>query len=393
MRWKKYGYFLFGMFLCMTGIFFGRSSAKAASISENDLKKLVVEAYRDYQTDLDVKQYGLYNDAKGSSMLSDVMQEVMNETPELFYTGRNFSKVIVEDTKQITKIMLSYSSVYKKGSAVDAGKIKSTRKKLDTAVKKATRDIPKKLKDVEKAMLLHDYLVQEVSYDDKQGRDSRLTVVGALLEHRANCQGYSVAYKMLLKEVGISAKCISSSQMNHMWNLVKIGSDRYHTDVTWDDPLNSRNQADQYGIVCHDNFLVSTAAIKKTGHYGIPNVKANNAKFDNKYWRKVGSAFWYSSGRFIYGALDGIYTRSRLNSSSAKCLKKCSVRCLVQRSPKQYYLISDNKIYLFHTESKKLKKVYQAAAGCSLVQLKYEKGELIFRYLRGNKLYTDKKAA
>lgn len=57
--------------------------------------------------------------------------------------------------------------------------------------------------------------------------------------------------------------------MSHMWNLVKIGSDWYHTDVTWDDPLNSRNQADQYGIVYHDNFLISTAALKKTGHYAI----------------------------------------------------------------------------------------------------------------------------
>ncbi len=180
--------------------------------------------------------------------------------------------------------------------------------------------------------------------------------------------------------------------MSHMWNLVKIGSDWYHTDVTWDDPLNSRNQADQYGIVYHDNFLISTAALKKTGHYGIPNVKAVNTRFDNKYWRKVESGFWYQSGQFIYGTSNGIYSRSRLNGSSAKCLKKLSVRCLVQHSPKQYYLISGNKIYLFHTGSRKLKMIYQAA-GCRLVQLKYEEGKLMFRYLKGNRLYSAEKAA
>lgn len=393
MNWKKYGYFFLGIFLCMAGILFGRSSAKAATISENDLKKLVVEAYQSYQTTLDVKQYGLYNDAQGSKLLSNVMQEVMNEMPYLFYTGRSFSKEILEHTKQITRIGLSYSSGYKRGSTVDISKIKSTRKELDAAVKKITAGIPGKLKDVEKAMLLHDYLVQNVSYDDRKGRDSRLTAVGALLEQKANCQGYSVAYKLLLKKAGISVKCISSSQMSHMWNLVKIGSAWYHTDVTWDDPLNSRNQADQYGMVYHDNFLVSTAAIKKTGHYGVPNVKAADTRFDKRYWRKVEGSFWYQPGQFIYGAPDGIYSRSRLNSSAAKCLKKLSVRCLVQRSPKQYYLISGNKIYLFHAGSKKMKMVYQAAAGCSLVQLKYEEGKLMFRYLKGNRMYTAEKAA
>lgn len=393
MNWKKYGYFFLGMFLCVAGIFFGRSTAKAAVISESDLKKLVVEAYQSYQTTLDVRKYGLYNDAEGSKLLSDVMQEVMNETPYLFYTGRSFSKEILGGTKQITKIGLTYSSEYKKGSTVDISKIKSTRKELDAAVKKIMAGIPGKLSDIEKAMLLHDYLVQNVSYDDRKGWDSRLTAVGALLEQRANCQGYSVAYKLLLRKAGISVKCISSSQMRHMWNLVKIGSDWYHTDVTWDDPLNSRNQADQYGIVYHENFLVSTAAFKKTGHYGIPNVKASNTRFDKKYWRKVEGSFWYQSGQFIYGTPDGIYSRSRLNASPARRLKKLAVRCLVQRSPKQYYLISNNRIYLFHSGSKKLKMVYQADAGCSLVQLKYEDGNLMFRYLKGNRMYTAKKAA
>lgn len=391
MRWKKYGWIFAGVCLCILGALFGRTSAKAATISKGDLKKKIVAAYQNYQTALDVKQYGIYNNAAGSRLVSDVMEEVINETPYLFYTGRSFSKEILENTNLIIKIDLSYSSDYLKNGVVNISKIKNTRKKLDVAIKTIISGINKKMSDVEKALLLHDYLVQNVSYDDSKNRASRLTEVGALLQHKANCQGYSMAYRLLLEQVGITCKCISSSQMSHMWNLVKIGKKWYHVDVTWDDPLNSRNKTDQYGVVYHDNFLVSTAAIQKTGHYGVPASKATNTKYDKKYWRRVKCAFWYQSGEFIYGTSMGIYSRSGLTGSHAKCLKKIAAKCLVRRSAKQYYLISGNKIFLFKTNNRELKKVYEASYGCTLTQLKYSGKTLTFRYLKGNKLYKGMK--
>jgi len=373
------------------GVFWEHTSAEAAA-SKSEIKKAVVSAYRNCQTSLSLQGYGLYDDAKGKKLLSEVMEEVINETPSLFFVGRNYTKMVQSNTRQVIQLKLQYASGYMKNGAVNREKIKRDRKKLNKAANQAMTCVKRKMGKVEKAMLLHDYLVLNTSYSDKAGEGTRATAFGALVGHQANCQGYSLAYSLLLSKAGISSKCISSSSMRHMWNLVKVGSAWYHVDVTWDDPVNSRNNADQYGIVCHNNFLVSTAAIKKTGHHGIPAVKANSIKYDKKYWREIRTAFWHRSDGFLYGNPGGIYARKGLQAV-AKCLQRGDVRCMVKRSANQYYCILDNQIVLFRADTGKLTKVYEPPVGYTLVQLKYEGKKLSFRYFKNNGLYTAETAA
>lgn len=376
--------------ICMTGILFLQDTgAQAATISRAELKKIVIHAYQNYETEINVKSYGLYDDEAGSNMLSSVMEEVINETPYLFYTGREFSKAVMDSNHQIIRLNLTYSSLYIKNGKVNKAKIRNDRKRIDAAAKKVLSNVNSKMSDVEKAMVIHDYLVRTVTYNDKRDRESRLSEVGTLLEHRANCQGYSVTYRMLLNKAGISSKCVSSQKMRHMWNLVKIGADWYHVDVTWDDPLNAGNYKEQYGVVLHDNFLLSDKKIKKNNHYGFGKTSAASTKYDNAYWRKVNSAFWYRSGKFVYADLSGIYMRSSLIGGRVNCLKRIAARCLVKYSANKYYLIAKNQIYLFQSKKGTLRSVYKAPYGSRLTELKYSAGKLNFRYRKMNKIYTN----
>lgn len=397
---KKRNLYIFVVLsLCIFGILFwhvtgaqAAAEVQAATATERaeTLKTLVLEAYQGYRTEVDLEKYAFYNTVD-SALINRVMEEVINATPELFYTGRQFSKEVVDGTEQIVKLDLTYSDAYMKNGAVNTVKIERDKRKVNAEAKKALAVVNDEMSDVEKAMVLHDYLVGLLEYNDSKSKSSRLTTVGALVEHKANCQGYSVTYKMLLEKAGIAAECLSSRKMSHMWNLVKVGGKWYHVDVTWDDPVNEKTLKEQYGIVLHDNFLLSNAGIKRSGHYDCNTKEAVSTKYDNAYWKKVGSAFWYQSGRFVYADKAGIYTRASLTGGKAVPVMKLSARCLVKQSANKYYLLGNNRIYQLNIKTKKLKSVYKAPSGCNLLELKYCNKKLYFRYQKKNTVYSKMK--
>jgi len=64
------------------------------------------------------------------------------------------------------------------------------------------------------------------------------TAYGALANGKAVCQGYSLAYKLLLRRAGVPVVYVGSDSMQHAWNMVQMENNGwYHVDVTWDDPI------------------------------------------------------------------------------------------------------------------------------------------------------------
>ncbi|MCR5718187.1 MAG: hypothetical protein K6F80_04030 [Oscillospiraceae bacterium] len=49
------------------------------------------------------------------------------------------------------------------------------------------------------------------------------------------CHAYAWLYNALMNESGVETFFVQSLNMNHSWNLVHIGEDYYHVDLTWDD--------------------------------------------------------------------------------------------------------------------------------------------------------------
>ncbi|NLY25137.1 MAG: hypothetical protein GX042_09065, partial [Bacteroidales bacterium] len=84
---------------------------------------------------------------------------------------------------------------------------------------------------------LHDYLIKNAYYDFTL---THFSPYGVLMLGTGVCQSFATGYQMLLNEAGIANKFISGSAKgingweNHSWNLVKIGGNWYHVDVTFD---------------------------------------------------------------------------------------------------------------------------------------------------------------
>lgn len=86
--------------------------------------------------------------------------------------------------------------------------------------------------DYEKALWLHDWLLNNCSYDYSMIYSH---AEGALLRGKATCNGYHNAYRLLLAAVGIRSDSIESHTDNHVWTAVEMDGSWYHVDVTKDD--------------------------------------------------------------------------------------------------------------------------------------------------------------
>ena len=92
--------------------------------------------------------------------------------------------------------------------------------------------------------MVHDYLVDTISYDSSLSKQNIYNVYGALVNRECVCEGYARAFKYLLNELGIPCVLVigtaTNSQgetENHAWNYVQLQENWYAVDSTWDDPV------------------------------------------------------------------------------------------------------------------------------------------------------------
>ena len=162
-----------------------------------------------------------------------VMVLFVSDYPEYAWLGKE------EDGR------IYYFSINKKNDIVVSmnpcynGSVSAYRSSLQSAAQSALSAVSSAQSEYEKAMLLHDYLAQCVSYYSG-GMDS-LTAYGALINGSANCTGYARAYQYLLQKAGIVAWTVMGSATNsngtedHAWNVAYLDGAWYYIDVTWDD--------------------------------------------------------------------------------------------------------------------------------------------------------------
>ena len=121
------------------------------------------------------------------------------------------------------------------------------------------------MRDEEKVMKIHDYLISHCEYAVDGDIDHYATAYVLLNEKKAQCQGYSEAFAALCLLSGIPCKIISGTSTfaygdgAHAWCLVKVNATWYHVDVTWDDPI-----PDVPSMIRYDFYLKGDTMMKST---------------------------------------------------------------------------------------------------------------------------------
>ncbi len=169
-------------------------------------------------------------------------------------------------------------------------------KRLKTAVSKIMklRYKGKSLNTVQKLKAIHDFLTSNVEYDyaglnafnnGDQSQKQIYNEYGAIVRGKAVCGGYALAFKCLADELnrqtGSNIKCEYVRCSRHAWNRVKLGSNWYHIDATWDD--GAKKTKTRYFLVS-DKSLLEKHPGGEDGYRTYNPEKATNSSYEGKKW-------------------------------------------------------------------------------------------------------------
>lgn len=241
----------------------------------------IIDAIKSHQSS--VKSANIVD---GQSFLRCV-SAVQKDYPEFFYV--DFSRLLYAAHEDGWEYRPNY--IYSVDEAI------KKERQINQVVQQITDEISKRhLTSIYQICdFLHSYLVHNCSYDhealENPGKRQAYSIEGPFLYKTGVCQGIMSAYQLLCKRSGIDTievkgealKPDSNEYAGHGWNIVRIGNNAAHIDVTLDMSMTLPEWP-----VRHDYFFLSDADIKRDHRFsGCPVCK----ELHSGYYEKNQSQF------------------------------------------------------------------------------------------------------
>lgn len=228
----------------------------------NDYSKII---YRKLEENKDNMKTGTYTinfgesfsdllrEENGSELLEDYYQSAIEtylyDNPEVFYLSPKKMYINIQTTKGrfTTKYEVYLDCGENNNYLADGYESKEQIEQIESEIQNIKNTILTNIEnksEYEKIKEIHDYLVDNISYEETISKNDIYNICGALIRKECVCEGYAKAFKYLLDEANIESIIVvgeatnsESKTENHAWNYVKIEEDWYAVDVTWDDPI------------------------------------------------------------------------------------------------------------------------------------------------------------
>ena len=188
----------------------------------------------------------------GSEVLGKYYQSAIeaftHDNIDMFYLNVNKMYLNIETTKKLGKTKYNvYIAPEENGTYFADGfsskeQVASASEEIESVKETVLSTLSgNSYKDIFK---IHDFLVDNISYDTTYSSVGSYSIYGALVKKTCVCEGYSKAFKYLLNSAGIECEIVqgtatnsSGETENHAWNCVYLNDNWYLVDVTWDDPI------------------------------------------------------------------------------------------------------------------------------------------------------------
>lgn len=207
---------------------------------------------------IDLSSFGL-SSKEGSDdveLLRRVFKRVFYENPQFFYLNEGYQRK--RSGSSLVGIIPIYYEPLKEEGVLE--KYEAT---FQIAVEEAMKQVEGITDPVEQLLVLHDFLIQNNLYNWEIAADHAnwdpwwaRTAYGAMTGDCV-CKGYTLAYKLLLNNLGIQSAIAVNGTGSHLWNVVELDGEWYHIDVTMDSPFPTLS-----GRCHHDYFLVSEKTLQ-----------------------------------------------------------------------------------------------------------------------------------
>lgn len=235
---------------------------------------------------------------KGKDMIEAQMLAQMTSSCFVWYDGYDDVHTVTLSEYPGDRIVDAYFSNNKSALTADEKKV------MEKAIQMVTSAKTKAKSDWELELLLHDMLADSVVYYT----DSRvnniesvdkiprfITAIGAFLDGKANCQGYSDAFYLLASIAGftVSRMNVETADDLHVINTILLNGNWYVVDVTFDDQKDDNTK----------NYRYFNAGMDQMNEYGW------------KSWKEIhkialtsGDDFYYNHENLVFDSMDSFVT-------------------------------------------------------------------------------------
>ncbi|MDO4554146.1 MAG: Ig-like domain-containing protein [Lachnospiraceae bacterium] len=310
----------------------------------------VYKALRNYKTSVDLTGYKMtvstfvaaFNQCfEKDYYLLDSILEMSN--PSVYYSS---------STGYVTKVKFKYT--------LSKSTMKKRYSSLKSAVDTAKKSIGTGLSKEQVALAAHDYIIKRATYNISyseiaSANPSKVvpnyhSAKGILVDRSGVCAGYAYAYRILMKEYGITCSLIESNSMNHAWNMVKLDGYWYHVDATWDDPDadSSWTGKGSGSLVYYNHFLLNNTEMLNAYHYNwTPYYTANSTVYSNMPRTSSASqmnykGYWYFAQSDSAGGY--LYRRTNFKGNGLTTIK-ASTSPLLYYKDRLYYVANNTAIH------------------------------------------------
>lgn len=180
----------------------------------------------------------------------NVISSVFEDNPDIFWLDSRYTYVL-DSERNLTVTLRSY---------FDKKTQKKCKKQLNAVVNSVLKGLKPDMNEFDRELYIHDYIIKNCKYKKSKNSNNHYNAYGCLVEQKAVCEGYNEAFALLLSYAGVNSTSVSGSDKtdgntNHVWSVVELDGDWYHTDVTWDD-------SKEYSM--YDYLNLTTKQIQKT---------------------------------------------------------------------------------------------------------------------------------
>lgn len=173
--------------------------------------------------------------------------------------------------------------------------IEMAQKEINNVVEEIKSNIEKLETDYDRVLYIHDWIIENIEYDETLNRANRNNIYGAFVEKKVTCAGYAKAFKYLVDKINIDCIIIQGKASteekteNHAWNYIKLSNNWYGIDCTWDDPIIIGENANQRKEKYYTYFLKGQEVFKSHRPFetfGNTDIKLNYPGISNSDYNK-----------------------------------------------------------------------------------------------------------
>jgi len=228
-----------GYYISSSGAWTSNVSASNGESGLDSLGQEILNNISIENTSFNVTYEGNINNA--GNVIEDEIDKLKYSNPYEAYNVSNYNMEMSSWSNSNT-VNIKIKCVYKMTAEMAADLDKRAR----TIVSSITSD---NMSLADKELAIHDWIVNNTKYDQSY---TIYDPYNTLIKHTGVCEGYSLLAQKMFTIAGIKSLIVEGTVdgQSHAWNLVNIDNHWSHVDVTWDDPISSRDvlRYDYYNI-------------------------------------------------------------------------------------------------------------------------------------------------